>query len=1631
MSKWLRKALIALCSMTLVTTAGALFACKPKNDDKGNSSSVTESSVTESGATSEETSEGVGEVCAHVYGEPVVVNPTCTMKGSSTVTCSLCGDEQVTMLDATGHSYALSKELAATCTVQGYNEYACECGASYTEITADKKGHNTLNAVWTVVGEEWDYGCVYVQIEEAACADCGETVTHEEEIVKHEYSVEITTKATCSQDGVKTYTCDCGEYYEEAFKNQNGHAWVAGTVDTTTGITSWTCSHDASHTKTSFSAKDMVAATIPAEAIKDAKEIELQNATLELPQEVKNQLNGEVKLSVDTLDYNAKEEATSNLSEEEKEKLANTPIFNFNMTKGEDEVTKFDKEITITVPYNLEEGADPADIAVWYIDDAGKLTSIKATYSEVDGKGYATFTTDHFSYYTVVRLSAKERCALYGCEERVTVVAPTCEADGYTLTKCIRCNATSRSAFVKASGHSYATNTVAATCSAKGYTTHTCTKEGCGYSYASNWTEMVAHQYEATVVAPTCTAKGYTVHACKNCNDAYVDTYVDAKGHAYVEGNCTVCGKADPSYINADTINFYFNAIEGLLNANTYYVEAHNFKVDVTNISFSVRGDKVEENTSYTLMYIESLQLELGFDDNGYLAGKGYMLAQMEESYDGDAVSGIMEMQVLLCDGYMYLWGYAENQEMNMVISQDALLDQMGLTMEMIQSSLQGASELEDLVAIFEGVKNTPNSPLNGLITDVIEYVYTKTETANGYHFELNFDRVEEIYEILTEKTVGETIDLVLGEGSYNQIYTYLLATVDKQVSVVIEDLATALDLYGIDIENVYNLINLSAGGEEDIRDMIAQCSTMKVSELLDAMMEVEEPGSVDYKAMITEYSTQLKDMPMMQFIGMFSGMIDGDSGMVEPDHDYEEDYEKEENVVIPMKRAEDQLPAEDSTYEMLMKVVSVLKKSSFSFDTDKMGELLNYTAKFVNFGDIYTLDEIRDQMEESANNHDNNGEYYMSYTHVNINGTIVFKPNGSYIGSYDNLIQMGNDMQKVAEGYFVNYMATSTNIGRGVCIDALDGEIYTSVNVYDTYGEAVEETYAGQQAWRMEVYGNVEKVVSPCPMIQKLSDCLEWAEYTVSGIDYYADFTIWVNEAGKYIGIELSENASADGFTNVADFYYNSTTGEYVMDWRENGMHNYVLLEHKPAEGCEGRGYYKYACTLCGEVSTQYYTNGHKTAGGTYVLEEGAKSCEDGVYMVYTCIVCGEIQNKWYYGEEHYTYTTRKVIGETDCGSLVMVYNACACGQVNDFNYMEGGCNFDEVSREYIPNEDDYYKYEHILYTYRCAVTACGYTYTEEVYYKVEGCYIYRYEVIRFGVKDGSDKVDYELTSKYHYDTQHLGYKDDSYVDEATGTHYVHTYCTACGEVWEHYEARYNEYDDLVYYLDYKYGYGWTRVFYSRCEYDEYNLDGEYMGSGDLHTWTSWWRYSDSCTQYQIEGKYIYCQRCGEEEFYDVYYYPPKDHDYYYDYNLGTYVCATCDMKNETGADDNFIIEDLTYTTENGTYTIGYYNKAYVEYSVYVVVNYGTDNEKYLDMVSCVDRVTYDNSGIITVNMEELLLALENLDVDVETVSVVMQYWDAQSGKYDETTGEWEGSYIDCVVTFEDEKKDEGKDER
>ena len=74
--------------------------------------------------------------------------------------------------------------------------------------------------------------------------------------------------------------------------------------------------------------------------------------------------------------------------------------------------------------------------------------------------------------------------------------------------------------------------TIAPTCTTKGTEEKTCTI--CGYSYKRSVDEL-GHNYIQTVTEPTCERRGYTTHKCDNCDDLYVDTYVDATGHEYDE----------------------------------------------------------------------------------------------------------------------------------------------------------------------------------------------------------------------------------------------------------------------------------------------------------------------------------------------------------------------------------------------------------------------------------------------------------------------------------------------------------------------------------------------------------------------------------------------------------------------------------------------------------------------------------------------------------------------------------------------------------------------------------------------------------------------------------------------------------------------------------------------------------------------------------------------------------------------------------------------------------------------------------------------------------------------------------------------------------------------------------------
>lgn len=240
-----------------------------------------------------------------------IVDATCGKDGSKTVTtsCSDCGYvisvENNVVIPATGHKWGEWKHDDSTAKAESKHTRTCEndathtdsaacnftsqvtqnqtadqpeittytckdCGYSYTEETKPALGH-THNYGAPVAdytsGEAFVEGKDYTHT--ATCTGEG-TCSQPTKTDKCTFDNGVETKAaTCTEDGVKTFTCtECGGTYTVAIP-ATGHAWGQWSHDAATAEADAThtrvCANDASHKETKacdFTAKVTQEATL-------------------------------------------------------------------------------------------------------------------------------------------------------------------------------------------------------------------------------------------------------------------------------------------------------------------------------------------------------------------------------------------------------------------------------------------------------------------------------------------------------------------------------------------------------------------------------------------------------------------------------------------------------------------------------------------------------------------------------------------------------------------------------------------------------------------------------------------------------------------------------------------------------------------------------------------------------------------------------------------------------------------------------------------------------------------------------------------------------------------------------------------------------------------------------------------------------------------------------------------------------------------------------------------------------------------------------------------------------------------------------------------------------------------------
>lgn len=173
----------------------------------------------------------------HEYGTGAVTKvATCTEAGTMQYNCTVCGEPKIEEIPATGHKWEFLIHVDASCTEPGYDLYQCEyCYAEDKRVTEEATGHKYEETQTTLP----DGSVLKIN----KCSICGAVADSERTNTHvHSYEAEITKAPTCTEPGIKTFTCtdpecdgsDNATYTEEIPAKGHNYIWVEESTATCT-----------------------------------------------------------------------------------------------------------------------------------------------------------------------------------------------------------------------------------------------------------------------------------------------------------------------------------------------------------------------------------------------------------------------------------------------------------------------------------------------------------------------------------------------------------------------------------------------------------------------------------------------------------------------------------------------------------------------------------------------------------------------------------------------------------------------------------------------------------------------------------------------------------------------------------------------------------------------------------------------------------------------------------------------------------------------------------------------------------------------------------------------------------------------------------------------------------------------------------------------------------------------------------------------------------------------------------------------------------------------------------------------------------------------------------------------------
>lgn len=304
-----------------------------------------------------------------------------------------------------------------------------------------------------------------------------------------QYSSSVTTPATCTGNGVETFTCkNCGYAYTEVIPSQ-GHHYVGGKC-TLCGAAQAAIQYILTPT---ISAGDEIVIFNPS----NKKVMTTTKTTYTKDSTVYDRLTGATAAVAGTeLTTSASDVAIFTVEKSGSNYAFKLSDGRYLTCETSEFLTLDDTPKTGTNKWTLEDSGTNG----WYIKNT-------TTYYQDYQKNYA-YVEYYYSFTT------------YGFKG--TAGQTAYNMNFYKVQRAALCE------------HTYqVTATKAATCTEPGYTSYRCSK--CSDTYTENSTPL-GHSYEVSVIAPTVTEQGYDLHICSRCTDSYKDNFIPALAFDPCEG---------------------------------------------------------------------------------------------------------------------------------------------------------------------------------------------------------------------------------------------------------------------------------------------------------------------------------------------------------------------------------------------------------------------------------------------------------------------------------------------------------------------------------------------------------------------------------------------------------------------------------------------------------------------------------------------------------------------------------------------------------------------------------------------------------------------------------------------------------------------------------------------------------------------------------------------------------------------------------------------------------------------------------------------------------------------------------------------------------------------------------------